>query len=118
MDVKHCISFAITYDGISLLCRVIDEPKCFFIRFISGFGMLGRDGPEGNENCRVDGNDIIKQGSKNVLDQVDGFGWGKKVYVILGSILYSGAIVWTIPRVWFVLWAMGDGMLEFMVDLF
>ena len=83
----------------------------------NGFGLLGSDGPEDNKHCRVDGNSIIQQGSDNFLDQGDGFVGGQGGDVAVGSILYRGAIGWTIPLVRRILGALGDEVLELMEDL-
>ena len=118
MEVKHHISGAIMYDGIRVCCRVIEESKCLFIRFLGGFGLLGSDGYEVNENCQVEGNAVMQQGSENLLDQGDEFGGEQRVDVVVGRILYNGAICWNILRVRRVLGALGDGVLEFTEGLF
>ena len=66
----------------------------------------------------VDGNAVIQQGSDNFLYQGDGFGGEQRGDVVVDSILYSGAICWTIPRVWCVMGALWDGVLEFTEGLF
>ena len=118
MEVKHHISGAIMYDGIRVCCRVIEESKCLFIRFLGGFGLLGSDGFEVNENCQVEGNAVMQQGSEIFLDQGDGFGGEQRGDVFGGTILYIGAIFWTIPQVQRVLGALRYGVLEFMKGLF
>ena len=79
---------------------------------------MRNDGPKANEHCRVNGNAVIQQGSDNLLDQGDGFGGEQRRYVVVGSVLYSGAMGWTIPRVRRVLGALRDGVLESMEGLF
>ena len=118
MDVKHLIAGTIKYGGVRVRGRVIEDPNCLFICCLNGFGLLGSNEPEGNEHCRVDLNSVIKQGSDNLLDQGDVFGGEKRVDVVVGSILYSGNICWTIPQVLRVLGALWDGVLEFMEGLF
>ena len=66
----------------------------------------------------VDGDAVIQQGSDNFLYQGDGFGGEQRGDVVVGRILYNGAIGWNIPRVRRVLGALGDGVLEFMEGLF
>ena len=118
MDVKHHINVSIMYVGVMVRGRVIEEQKCLFIRFIGGSGILGSDGPKGKEHCQVNENTVIQQGSDNLLDQGDGFGGEQRGDVIVGRILYSGAICWTILQVRCVLGALWDGVLEFMKGLF
>ena len=98
--------------------RIIEEPKCLFICFLGGFGLLVRDGTVGNENYWFDGKAVVQQGSKNMLDQGDGFGGYQRGDVVIGSILYIGAICWTITRVRRVLGDLGRRVLEVLEGLF
>ena len=87
MDVKHHIACTITYGGVRVWGRVIEESKCLFVRFLGGFGLLGSDRPKGSEHFRVNINSVIQQGSDNFLDQGDVFGGEQRGDVVGRSIL-------------------------------
>ena len=72
---------------------------------------MGSDGPKGNKHCRVDGNAVLQQDSNNLLDQGDGFGRELRRDVVVGSILYIGAVCWMIPQVRHILGVLWDGLL-------
>ena len=64
---------------------------------VGGLGLCGGDGAKGDEHSWVNGNAVIQQGAKDLLDAGD-FGWCERVACIrLGSKLYFGAIRRELP---------------------